>query len=47
MEKKKDFKSTNRPVEIAARYVKAPATVMGDIRDLLFEGHASEKNRNR
>ena len=45
--KRKDFKSTNCPVEAAARYVTAPARVMVDIRDLLSERNASKKNRNR
>ena len=39
MEEKEDFKSTNRLIPVA-RYVTTPATVIGDIGDLLSEGHA-------
>ena len=34
-------------MEAVARYVTAPATVIGDIGDLLSEQHALEKNKNR
>ena len=50
MEKKKGFQkqeSSDSHVKAVARYVLAPATVIDDIRDLLSEGHASEKNKNR
>ena len=43
MEKKKAFqrhKSSNSHVEAVARHVTAPATVIGDIGDLLSERHA-------
>ena len=43
MEKKKAFqrhKSPNSHVEAVARHVTAPATVIGDIGDLLSERHA-------
>ena len=49
--KRKDFKSTNRLIrmhmEAVARYVTAPATVIGDIGDLLSERHALEKSKNK
>ena len=49
--KRKDFKSTRRLIrmhmEAVARYVTAPATVIGDIGDLLYERHALEKSKNR
>ena len=32
---------------VALRYVTAPATVIGDIFDLLSERHAIEKSKNR
>ena len=50
MEKKKGFQkheSSDSHMEAVARDVTAPATVMGDIGDLLSERHASEKNKNR
>ena len=47
MEKKKDFKSTNRLIRIWTRYVTAPATVTGDIGDLLSERNALEKSKSR
>ena len=34
-------------MEAVARYVTAPATVIGDIGDLLSERHALEKSKNR
>lgn len=34
-------------MEAVARYVTAPATVIGDIGDLLREQHALEKSKNR
>ena len=34
-------------MEVVARYVTAPVTVMGDIGDLLSERHALEKSKNR
>ena len=50
MEKKKAFqkhKSSDSRMEAVARYVTAPATVIGDIGDLLSERHALEKSKNR
>ena len=45
MERKKAFqrhKSSNSHMEAVARHVTAPATVIGDIGDLLSERHAVE-----
>ena len=45
MEKKKGFQkheSTDWHMEAVERYVTAPATVIGDIGDLLSERHAVE-----
>ena len=39
--------SSDSHIEAVARYVTAPATVIGDIGDLLFERHALEKRNNR
>ena len=50
MQKKKGFQkqeSSDSHVKAVARYVTAPAIVIDDIRDLLSERHASEKNKNR
>ena len=50
MEKKKGFQkheSSDSRMEAVARYVTAPATVIGDIGDLLSERHALEKSKNR
>ena len=50
MEKKKGFQkqeSSDSHVKAVARYVMAPATVIDDIRDLLSERPASEKNKNK
>ena len=34
-------------MEAVARYVTAPATVIGDVGDFLSERHALEKSKNR
>ena len=50
MKKKKGFQkheSSDSHMKAVARDVTAPATVMGDIGDLLSERQASEKNKNR
>ena len=50
MDKKKGFQkhqSSDSHVEAVARYVTAPATVIGDVDDLLSERHALEKSKNR
>ena len=50
MEKKKGFQkheSSDSHMEAVARYVRAPATVMSDIGDLLAERHALENSKNR
>ena len=50
MEKKKGFQkheSSDSCMEAVARYVTAPATVIGDIGDLLSERHALQKSKNR
>ena len=50
MEKNKGFQkpeSSDSHIEAVARYVTAPATVIGDIGDLLSERHALEKSKNR
>ena len=50
MEKKKRFQkleSSDSHMESVATYVTAPATVIGDISDLLSEQHALEKRKNR
>ena len=50
MEKKKGFQkheSSDSHMEAVARYVTAPATVIGDIGDLLSERHALEKSKNK
>ena len=39
--------SSDSHMEAVARYVKAPATLIGDIGDLLPERHALEKSNNR
>ena len=50
LEKKKGFQkheSSDSHMGAVARYVTAPATVIGDIGDLLCERHALEKSKNR
>ena len=50
MDKKKAFQkheSSDSHMEAVVRYVTAPATVIGDIGDLLSERHALEKSKNR
>ena len=50
MDKKKTFQkheSSDSHMEKVVRYVTAPATVIGDIGDLLPERHALEKSKNR
>ena len=50
IEKQKGFQkheSSDSHMEAVARYVTAPATVTGDIGDLLSERHALEKSKNR
>ena len=50
MQKKKVFQkheSSDSHMEAVTRYVTAPATVIGDIGDLLSERHALEKSKNR
>ena len=50
MEKKKGFQkheSSDSHAEAVSRYVTAPATVIGDIGDLLSERHALEKSKKR
>ncbi|XP_068704855.1 zinc finger MYM-type protein 1-like [Montipora foliosa] len=50
LEKKKGFQkheSSDSHMEAVARYVTAPATVIGDVGDLLCEEHALEKSKNR
>jgi len=48
--KRRDFKGTKSShshMEAVARYLTAPATVIGDIGDLLSERHALERSMNR
>ena len=50
IKEKKGFQkheSSDSHMEAVARYVTAPATVIGDIGDLLSERHALEKSKNR
>ena len=50
MEKKKGFQnheSSDCHTEAVERYLTAPATVIGDIGDLLSERHGLEKSKNR
>ena len=49
MEKKKGFQkheSSDSHMEAVERYVTAPATVIGDIGNLLSERHALKKGKN-
>ena len=46
MEKKRGFQK-HKSSEAVARYVTAPATVIGDIGDLLSERHTLEKSKDR
>ena len=50
MDKRKAFQkheSSDSHMEAVVRYATAPATVIGDIGDLLSERHALEKSMNR
>ena len=50
MEKNKGFQkleSSDSHMEAVARYLTAPAAVIGDIGDLLSERHELEKSKNR
>ena len=50
MEKKKGFEkheSSDSHMKAVARYVKAPATEIGDIDDLRSERHALQKSKSR
>ena len=50
MEKKKGFQkheSSDSHMEAVERHVTEPATVIGDVGDLLSERHALEKSKNR
>ena len=44
---RKRKESFDSHMEAFARYVTAPATVIGDIGDLLSERHALQKSKNR